>query len=132
MECYKCGKNNRLKHSPYCRSCKQVYDRNYYHKNKEKIKKAKNKNAKIRRLTKYLKLREYCLTHPCEDCGESDFVVLDFDHRASIDKFDTVSNMVKNNYSWGKISRELNKCRVLCANCHRRRTAKQLNWYDGV
>jgi hypothetical protein len=40
-----------------------------------------------------------------------------------------VSALVNGKYSWSKILEEIEKCDVRCANCHRRRTAKQLGWY---
>lgn len=32
-------------------------------------------------------------------------------------------------YGWDKIENEIKKCRILCANCHLRQTAKQQKWY---
>ncbi|SRR6266511_3502309 len=82
------------------------------------------------------KVFEYLLEHPCVDCGEADPVVLEFDHRDNVEKFAAVSNMFKM-YGWTRISEEIAKCDVRCANCHKRRTAKQfawskLAWYDGI
>jgi hypothetical protein len=32
--------------------------------------------------------------------------------------------------SWDIIQEEINKCEVVCANCHKRRSAKRMgNWY---
>jgi len=65
--------------------------------------------------------------HPCADCGESDIVVLEFDHQR--DKVADVSLLARDGYSLDKIKREIDKCEVVCANCHRRRTAKQFGTY---
>lgn len=61
---------------------------------------------------------KHLATHPCVDCGESDVRVLDFDHRAN--KESDISRLVGKGRVAG-IVREINKCDVRCANCHRRR-----------
>lgn len=73
------------------------------------------------------KVFEYLKEHPCVDCGESDPIVLEFDHRDNVVKVANISAMIKH-YGWAKIEEEIAKCDVRCANCHRRRTAKQFNW----
>ena len=78
----------------------------------------KNKNRRF--ILEYLKL------HPGVDCGETDPVVLEFDHIKNKKKI--ISDMVTN-HSLDKIKEELLKCEVRCANCHRRKTAKDYNWY---
>ena len=70
-------------------------------------------------------ITEYLLKHPCVDCPESDPVVLEFDHIRGI-KVDTISNLAfKYASSLKKIRIEILKCEVRCANCHRRRHAKE-------
>ena len=65
----------------------------------------------------------------CTDCSEKDPVILDFDHRNPKDKVESVSVAINNARSWNIILAEIQKCDVRCANCHRRRTAKQQGWY---
>lgn len=62
----------------------------------------------------------------CVDCGEKDFRVLDFDHIDRKNKFKNVSDMRSGHYSWESVSKEISKCEVRCANCHRRKTYVQL------
>jgi hypothetical protein len=65
-------------------------------------------------------LLEYFKTHPCSHCGETDPVVLEFDHLR--DKaFDVAQALPYRN--WASILAEIEKCAVACANCHRRSTA---------
>lgn len=66
----------------------------------------------------------------CQDCGETDPVVLDFDHVQGTKRWN-VSSMVNSGYSWESILGEVKKCEVVCANCHRRRTAKRAGWTRG-
>src|SRR5205085_8706782 len=63
----------------------------------------------------------------CVDCGEQDLLVLQFDHIHS--KLDHVSWLVGSGCSPVRLQQELVKCKVRCANCHRRKTAQAQNWY---
>jgi L-lysine 2,3-aminomutase len=56
----------------------------------------------------------------CVDCREKNPIVLDFDHLK--DKKYNVSRMIHDGFSWKAILKEINKCEVVCANCHRIRT----------
>ena len=71
---------------------------------------------------------QYLSNHPCVDCGEADPVVLEFDHVRG-EKSGEIANMLRRQVAWERIIDELSKCEVRCANCHRRRTARQFNWY---
>lgn len=87
--------------------------------NTEKTTSKRNKNR--------TKIYNYLLVNPCADCGEKDPIVLEFDHLDPKNKNYNISNMMS--YSWEKIEKEIEKCQVVCANCHRRRTASTYNWY---
>lgn len=69
---------------------------------------------------------EFLSDHPCVDCGESDPIVLEFDHIDRKDKFKDISRLIAGHYSWLTVHREIIKCEVRCANCHRRKTYIQL------
>lgn len=73
------------------------------------------------------KIYDYLLSHPCETCGEKDPIVLDFDHIDQSVKDIEISLIFHR--SWSNIMKEISKCRVLCANCHRRHTAVQMGYY---
>ena len=72
---------------------------------------------------------EYYKSHPCVDCGETDPVVLDFDHVGK--KTYTVANILKYR-RWQIVLDEIAKCQVRCSNCHRRKTAKDYGWYNAI
>lgn len=88
-------------------------------KNRQKIKndKRRNKNRNY--------VLEYLSEHPCVDCGETDPVVLEFDHIRDKDK--KISDLI--NYSHNRLKEEILKCEVRCSNCHKRKTSKEQNWY---
>jgi len=65
----------------------------------------------------------------CIVCGENDPIVLEFDHRNRKTKETTISRAIKHRkFSLIRLQKELDKCDVLCANCHRRKTSKQLKF----
>lgn len=68
----------------------------------------------------------FLIKKSCIDCGEKDPVVLDFDHKNPKIKFKSVSRLLSGHYSWESVKREIAKCDVRCANCHRRKTYKTL------
>ncbi len=72
---------------------------------------------------------DYLLEHPCVDCGEQDPVVLEFDHLR--DKVDSICNLTRKAQTWKPIEEEINKCEVRCANCHRRKTSREGNYFIG-
>jgi hypothetical protein len=55
----------------------------------------------------------------CKKCGENRYYVLDFHHLDPSEKEATVARMVSNNYQLEKTLQEIEKCIVLCSNCHR-------------
>jgi len=58
----------------------------------------------------------------CEDCGERDMLVLEFDHVGI--KREQVSRMVFN-VSLATLKQEIAECELRCCNCHRRATAQR-------
>ncbi len=80
-----------------------------------------------------VRIREFLLGYlsnkKCIDCGEGDPVVLDFDHRKQSNKFKNISRMLSGHYSWESILKEIEKCDIRCANCHRRKTYIQLGYW---
>jgi len=66
------------------------------------------------------KLAEIKEKSGCKDCGVTNHIVLDFDHLK--DKKYNISQMIRDGFSWKSIMKEVEKCEVVCANCHRVRT----------
>lgn len=65
-------------------------------------------------------MREYKLGRGCTDCGyNADSRALDFDHAPGSKAF-SISRAA--NRRWEAVVAEMDKCEVVCANCHRIRT----------
>jgi hypothetical protein len=73
---------------------------------------------------------DYLSTHPCVDCGESDPVVLEFDHIKGKKRI-SIADMPRGGYSIESIAAEIGKTVVRCANCHRRKTSEEKGWFRG-
>lgn len=56
----------------------------------------------------------------CSICGENHPATLDFHHNDPTEKDLAVGTMVANRLSKRRILKEIEKCSVLCANCHRK------------
>lgn len=112
----------------HCRECQTKGKRKYYEVNKSVIISRAKESNKVLMLRNMEYVHDYLKKHPCS-CGETDPVVLEFDHRDPTQKVMEVSKMVYLKVSLERLQGEMNKCDVLCANCHRRKTAKQRGWY---
>jgi hypothetical protein len=60
----------------------------------------------------------------CVDCGINNHIILDFDHLRN--KKYNISRMIHDGFSWKAIKKEIEKCEIVCANCHRIRTYNRL------
>lgn len=56
----------------------------------------------------------------CKECGESHPACLDFHHRDPLQKRIAIGTMVCRSATMDKVLAEIQKCDVLCANCHRK------------
>lgn len=123
------NKSEGIKHH-VCKLCskKNSNEKNYYLNNKEEyLNNTKNRQERLLNENR-IKLIDYQRLNPCVDCGNNDPIVLEFDHLIQEEKTINVSLMLRD-YKWEKIKQEIDKCEVVCANCHRIRTAKQLGWW---
>lgn len=105
-----------------CRRCRAAYKREHYEANKQRYIAQAAVQKQRALLERTALLIEFFATHPCSNCGESDPVVLEFDHLR--DKAFNISQVFRDR-SWQTILDEIEKCEVVCANCHRRRTARR-------
>jgi hypothetical protein len=124
------GKNKTKKDGlqTYCKDCSRGKDRRHYsdssyRKISVKNRRTEQQNDNTRFLYEFLKSSE------CVDCGESDVACLDFDHVKG-NKINGVKRM--KSYSMSTLLNEISKCEVRCSNCHRKRHAKEKNWYSNI
>lgn len=107
---------------------KQAYDRKYHANRTPEAKARKVALQTARKLQNVRAIRDYKASKGCMDCGEKDPLVLDLDHRDRSTKSFAVADSAKIGMALKNLMAEAEKCDVVCANCHRRRTAKQMNW----
>lgn len=102
---------------------RRLYQRQYhkqYYADNVHVREAKIATVKAHRKELQQYVLAYRKSHPCVDCGESDPIVLDFDHLHNKDR--SISEAVKRGWSIERLQREIDKCQIRCANCHRRKT----------
>ncbi len=91
------------------------YRKNWYSKNKEsEIKHVARRKKEIKSW-----FRNYKDSLGCTICKENHPATIDFHHQRD-DKEMEVAKMVSEGYSIKRILHEIKKCKVLCANCHRK------------
>lgn len=136
--CTKCGfekdlllfaakKTSKDGRASWCRACFKLNWEKRYYENHQHYRNSHNASRRKIREQNAQKVFEYLSGHPCVECGESDPIVLEFDHRSGVEKVECVSMLVLNS-SWARVEAEIQKCDVLCANCHRRKSAAEFNY----
>ena len=110
-----------------CRDCQHGFQSRYY-KNHIAEEKERTRQRKVRtREAAHDFVYNYLLAHPCRDCGETDPNVLEFDHVRG--KAATVGRLISEGASIPRLKIEIALTVVRCANCHRRKTAKERGWF---
>ncbi len=115
---YKNKSSNRLQSQ--CKICQRERIKIHYYNNKSTY----ADNNKLNKYKLKNKIFEYKKDKCCTDCwGLYPPYVLDFDHLEN--KFKWISEMVNGRYWWDRIIKEIEKCEIVCSNCHRERTYKR-------
>lgn len=95
--------------------------RKYYEANKAAVKaRSRERTTKTRKAIREW-VHNYLLEHPCVDCGETNPVVLEFDHVRGTKHFN-IGEAASRVLSLKRVQAEVAKCEVRCANCHRQKT----------
>jgi hypothetical protein len=126
-QCTKCREEKPLAEFPrdrsakdglhcYCRLCARAVTKRYEQTTTGAANTRRNNNAHKARLQAMIDQIKECVG--CQSCkGENVSVALDFHHLVSTEKAFTIS---KHSCGWLRIVDEMNKCVLLCANCHRK------------
>lgn len=110
-----------------CKKCSRARSKEYYRNNKEKhLKVIRERNNKLRSRNREYVVK-YLRAHPCIDCGETNILFLEFDHRC--DKIDGISTMINCPVGLDKLKKEIQKCDIRCMQCHRIKTSIEFNWW---
>jgi hypothetical protein len=109
---------------PHCKTCAKEMSRRHYQNNK-KYYYNRNKNKKQDNRQNLL---DFLDQNPCVDCGETNPILLEFDHNDPKTKTHNIARMLSS-HTWTSILGEIEKCSVRCVRCHRLKTSKQFGWY---
>lgn len=99
---------------------RKKYQKKYYEAHKEKVK----ENSRRAREKFHKKWTEFKASLSCTKCGESHPAALDFHHIVRSKTNKKVFKLV-HNHNWTDLMLEIDKCVVLCANCHRKHHAEE-------
>lgn len=123
-KCPKCNKTKSInsfygdsgrrdKHHPHCKLCCRTYAKQY-----NKDSEYANKRRESYRINK-IKAIDY-LGNECINCGisfnENNACIFQFHHRKPEEK--EIAMTLIFSFTWKRILKELDKCNLLCANCH--------------
>lgn len=123
MDCFSWANKNQGIKQNYCKLCVKGFDEqaklhpNYKQRKCQDRQKSVNQGRQV--------ILETLKGKFCIDCGETDPIVLEFDHRGN--KEYNVASMVS--FSPQRMQKEIDKCDVRCANCHRKKTARDFGFY---
>lgn len=101
-------------HSSECKACHKIIRKSYYDRNR-KAERLRIESRKQKQMLEYqeIKSKLFCLL-----CGENHPAALQFHHINQDEKEINVSYAVRSGWSMERIKLEIEKCVVLCANCH--------------
>lgn len=107
----------------YCIECRRGYNQRWYKRNAGKHRRAAAKRNERRR-ARIRRILDEAKDRPCADCGgRFPPFVMDFDHRDPTQKrFNIGRDALTGRCSEDALAQEIEKCDVVCANCHRIRT----------
>jgi hypothetical protein len=101
-----------------CRDCANAKAREKYSRSERY--RDKQKNTRSVRRADVLAQIDRAKGAPCSACGKKfPPVAMDFHHRVQAPENKGISNLANRGFGWPRIEKEIRKCILLCANCHR-------------
>ena len=99
-----------------CKECQNNYTKKHFKDNTEYyVDKQRKRRKKVKE-----EFIEFKKTLKCSRCEEDDFVCLDFHHLDPTQKDVSIAKAIHQTLAFEKLQKELDKCIVLCSNCHRK------------
>ncbi len=98
----------------HCRECQKIYRDAHYRNDRVRWK----KNAIDNRRKRKILFKDFKSNLKCNRCPESHPATLQFHHRDPKEKEFSVSTALSRGWGLDRIKNEIEKCEVLCANCH--------------
>jgi hypothetical protein len=106
-----------------CKDCNKLYLKEHYKNNKVYY---RNKARKFE-LGVRGKINTLKESKPCKDCGNYyPAVCMDFDHLDGDTKDFNIASFKVLGLSWHSVLLEIDKCELVCSNCHRIRTRDRI------
>jgi len=115
-----------------CGTCKESKLLSEFHKrgragHRWECKSCTNVRLRERRTKAHEYVANYLKGKCCEFCRNANPIVLQFDHVRGTKK-DTISNMMNSRTCVDTIQKEIDKCIIVCANCHLIRHSIERGW----
>lgn len=114
------------------KDARKAYHKNWYQQHKDEVI-ARRKKRQLEIRNRFLR---YKSTLFCMDCGISHPAVLQFHHRNKAEKSFNIADVVRRANSFRQITNEIEKCDVVCVNCHMKRHWREAhisdNWEEVI
>lgn len=119
------NKKDKIRLQNKCRDCQKKYYKEYYRREPKEKERILIKNHQRRNEIKDF-INSIKESNPCMDCENYyPACVMDFDH-IDDNKEASIAKMVSSLRPTSTIVKEINKCELVCSNCHRIRTKNRL------
>jgi len=112
-----CDKRNKNGFCPQCKKCTLEFHFIQYHKYPQKHRDARSKSDRKYRLHQKQQAVDY-KGGKCQVCGYNKYLgALEFHHINPEEKQHGIGVLMR--HQWGEIKSELDKCILVCSNCHK-------------
>lgn len=101
----------------YCKPCYREYGKAHYSRNSDKYRPMYSKKQEEYKAINIEYITNYKLAHGCTYCDEKDICCYDFHHLRD-KSFNISQKLVRSTLQ--RIIEEIEKCVVVCSNCHRK------------
>ncbi|MEX2229835.1 MAG: hypothetical protein WEB13_09390 [Dehalococcoidia bacterium] len=105
-------------HQAWCKPCRKAWDADYWVR--QRVVRIRQQKVRLQGLREWI--RSLKSSQPCADCGGYfHWIAMTYDHLPGSAKRGEISNLIAGGYR-RVVEAELEKCELVCANCHAVRT----------